>query len=75
MCGSLISPTRGDQLSQPYKTRNKITDFYTLIFQLTERRMEDERFLIERYQEFPELNLLLISSWTQLLFSTAFPKN
>jgi hypothetical protein len=57
-----------DQVPHQYKTTDKIIRLYILIFKYLERRQEDKRLWTEWYQEFPEFNLLLISSWMQFWF-------
>jgi hypothetical protein len=37
-------------------------------------KLEDKRFYTELWQAFPYINLLLISSWTELRFVRVVPK-
>jgi hypothetical protein len=55
--------------SHPCKMIHKITVLYILIFTLFFCNIwEDKRFWTKWIKAFPELNLLLISSWTQFWF-------
>lgn len=56
-----------DWVSHPYQTVDKIIVFM-LIFIFLHGKFEDKRFWVEWWQEFCELNLLIIPSW--MLFSS-----
>jgi hypothetical protein len=60
-----------DQVSHPYKTRYKIILLYILFFKLLDNKLEYKWFCIEW---FPDFNLLLIFSWTELWFVKLVPK-
>jgi hypothetical protein len=45
------------------KTKRKIVVLHILIFTFLDMRQEDERFWILFLQAFPEINLLLLSTW------------
>ena len=53
-----------DQVSHPYKTV-KIIFLYILIFKFFDGKLEDKRFCTAWQQAFPDLSLLLISSWIE----------
>jgi hypothetical protein len=61
-----------DEVSQSCKTAGKIIFLYILKFTLFKSKREDRSFLTAWQQAFPELNLLLTSSWMQLLFVSIF---
>jgi len=62
-----------DQVSHSYIT-GKIIVPYILSFKFVDSKLEDKRFYIERRQGFPDLNLLLISSWIELWYVKVVPK-
>jgi hypothetical protein len=51
-----------DQVSHPYKTKDKIIVLCILIFTFLCSQLEDKRFYTEWWQTFPGFSLLLISS-------------
>jgi hypothetical protein len=57
-----------DQVSNPYKTKGKITVLYTLMFFFCDSRWENKIFWGEWWQEWPEFNLLLVSSWILICY-------
>ena len=63
-----------DQVSHPYKTRDKIIYAYILIFIYLDCKLEDTRIFSEAEQAFPDCNLLLISSWMEFWFVTVIPR-
>ena len=54
--------------SHPCKMIQKIIVLYILIFTFFDNIWEDKRFWTKWIKAFPELNLLLVSSWTQFWF-------
>jgi len=63
-----------DAVSQAFRTVGEITLFYVLISTFLDRRWEDKRLRIERWQAFLEFNLLVMSSWMQFWFVAVVPK-
>jgi hypothetical protein len=59
------SPIVRDQISHPYRTTGKIIIWHILLIVLLDSRREDKIFWTERWQAYPELILLLISSRMQ----------
>jgi phosphate starvation-inducible membrane PsiE len=53
------SPIVSNQVLHPYKTIGKIMVLYILLFKFLVSKLEDKIFCTE----FPDFNLLLISSW------------
>jgi len=63
------SPIVRNGFSHPFKMIHKIIVLYILIFTFfLDNIWEDKRFWTKWIKTFPELNLLLISSWTQFWF-------
>jgi len=52
-----------DQVPHPYKTTGKITFLYIFIFKYLYSKLQHKTFCTEWQKTFPDLNLLLISSW------------
>jgi hypothetical protein len=59
-------PCKNRQICRP-------TGSQIVIYILIDRTQENRRLLTERYQAFPEFNLLLISSWIQIWCFTFIP--
>jgi len=70
----MFLPLVRDQVSQPYKTKDKIMVLYILIFKFLDSRLEDKRFCTEWQQAFLDFNLLLIPSWIEFWFVKFIPK-
>jgi hypothetical protein len=62
-----------DQVSHPFKTTDKIIVIYILICIFLDSKIEDKRFFTDRWQDFPNFKLLLISSGIEFLFFKVFP--
>jgi hypothetical protein len=62
-----------DQVSHPYKTTDRIMVLYILTCTFLDSRREDNGFLTDWQQAFPEFSLLLIFSCTQFWFVGAVP--
>jgi len=60
-----FSPSKSDQVSQPYKTRGKIIILYILILKFLNSKQEEKRFCTDWQQAHRDLNLFLISSWIE----------
>jgi hypothetical protein len=60
--------TGKDQVSLPYKTKDKILILSILVFIFLDTKMEDKILCAEWQQALPHFNLLLISSWIEFVF-------
>ena len=63
-----------DHVSHPYTTTDKIIFLCILIFIYLHSKLEDKRFCTERWQDFLEVNLHLISPWIEIPFVRVVPK-
>ena len=68
------SLTVSNQVSHPYKTTGKMIVLYILISTFLCIKLEDKRFCTKWYQAFPDISLLLISSWIEFWVDKVVPK-
>jgi len=58
----------------PHKTTGKIIFLYIVMFKFLDSKLEDKIFCTKWQQAFPDINLLLISFWTEFWFVNIVPK-